>query len=133
MSDQNPRTLPKRITDIYRNWTFQARLLRSVHICLVVVATTSSVLAAAGIGKVISPPWLPGGADPLAALAAIAIGCISAFELGNKANNFRNAWRVLYAAMLRFEEETEYTVEQLIQSYEIAEKLIGDVNVNLRP
>jgi hypothetical protein len=99
-----------------------------VHILLIVVATASSVLAAAGVGKALASRWLPSSSDPLAAIAAVAIAFVSAFDLGGKSNDFRHAWRLLHAAIMRFEEEPDFTVEKLIEAYEQAEKVIGDVN-----
>jgi len=120
--------VPKRIAGIHQHWTRQARLLRVIHIFLVVVATASSVLAAAGVGKVITTKLLPPDVYILAAIAAMSIAFVSAFDLGGKSNDFRNAWRHLHAAIMRFEQEPDYTVEQLIKAYEQAEKDIGDVN-----
>ena len=134
MTDQNHRrAVPKRIADIHDRWTKQARYLRVVHVFLVVIATATSVLAATGLGKTISSRLLPGGGDLLAAMAAVSIGFVSAFDLGGKSNDFRNAWRLLHAAIIRFEEEPDYTVEKLIEAYEQAEKMIGDVNTKQKP
>jgi hypothetical protein len=99
----------------------------------VVIATCSSVLAATGLGKTLAPYiGLPPAVDPLAALAAIAIALVSTFELSAKSNNFRNGWRLLHAAIMRYEEEPDYSVEKLIEAYEQAEKLIGDVKATPR-
>lgn len=114
--------MPSRITKIHEIWSRQVRYLRITHVSLVVIATTSSILVSAGIFKDYF-----GVANPLAIVAAIAIGLVSAFALGDKANNFRNAWRVLNAAIIRYEAEPEFTTEQLIKAYEEAEQLIGDV------
>ena len=114
--------MPSRITKIHAAWSRQVRYLRIAHVSLVVIATTSSILVSAGVLK-----DHYGVANPLAIVAAIAIGLVSAFALGDKSNNFRNAWRVLNAAIMRYEEEPEFTIEQLIKAYEEAERLIGDV------
>lgn len=69
-----------------------------------IVATTSSMPTSENSQGDLTPE-LPAGADSLADSAVIAIRCVSGFEFGNKANNFRNAWRILYEAIPRFEEE----------------------------
>lgn len=126
--EQPKRAIPDRITKIHRVWTRQARYFRAYHVSLVVLATASSILVSAGVLK-----DSLGVANPLAIVAAIAIGLVSAFALGDKANSVRNAWRLLHAAIMRFEEEPEYTMEQLIKAYEEAEKLIGDVKATPNP
>ena len=120
--EHRKRKVPERILRVHRRWTRQVQVLRVTHSCLVIVATISSILASAGVFK--DTLGIP---NPLAVVAAISIGVVSAFTFGDKANNFRRAWRHLHAAIMRFEEEPEYTMEQLIQAYEDAEKLIGDV------
>ncbi len=122
------RTVPDRIAKIHRSWTQQARLFRTIHISLLMLATASSILASAGILK-----DFHGIPNPLAIVAAIAIGAVSAVSLGDKANNFRNAWRLLNAAIMRFEQEPDFTMEQLIKAYEDAEKQIGDVRGSSNP
>lgn len=122
------RPVPDRIAQIHAAWTRQARLFRAIHISLILLATTSSILASAGILK-----DFHGVANPLAIVAAIAIGLVSAVALGDKANAFRSAWRLLSAAIMRFEEEPDFTVEQLIKTYEEAEKQIGDIRGSSKP
>jgi hypothetical protein len=128
-NDTQSRRVPERILKIHRRWTGQVKVLQTVHVLLVVTATTASILAAAGLGK----GWSPVVENPLSIVAAVAIGLVSAFELGNKANSFRNAWRVLHAAIMRFEEDAAYSVNQLIGEYEAAEKLIGDTKATPTP
>src|SRR6185436_2026442 len=99
---QTKRPVPDRITKIHEAWTGQARYFRVSHVSLVVIATASSILASAGVFK-----DSLGVANPLAIVAAIAIGLVSAFALGDKANSFRKGWRLLHAAIMRFEEEPE--------------------------
>jgi hypothetical protein len=60
-------------------------------------------------------------------LAAMSVGILSALDLGVKANGLRNAWRHMNAAIARYHNIPEFTVEQLIQAYEEAEVLIGDL------
>ncbi len=88
-SDKQSRKVPERILKIHREWTHQATMLRTVHGVWVVIATTASILAAVGLGK----GWSPVVENPLSVVAAVAIGLVTAFELGNMANSFRNAWR----------------------------------------
>ena len=97
---------------------------------LVIAATVSSVCAAAGLGKNLLKSRGYPDVNPLSVVAAISISLTSAFELGNKANNVRNGWRMLHAGIMRYEQEPDFTSEELIGVYEKAEKLIGDVNAH---
>jgi hypothetical protein len=48
-----------------------------------------------------------------------------------KSNNMRRAWRILNTAVLRYQNEKEFTMEKLIEAYKIGEETIGDVTVAL--
>ncbi|SRR6266699_2393583 len=124
------RQTPDRITKVIRSWGRKAVVLRWLHTGLVVIAVVTSISASAGValGFFDGSGFLSNVQSPLSVVAAIAIGLVSTFDLGTKANNFRNAHRVLRAAIMRYEEEAGYNVEDLIKAYESGERLIGDVN-----
>ncbi|HEV2478082.1 MAG TPA: hypothetical protein VGS79_00400 [Puia sp.] len=44
-----------------------------------------------------------------------------------KGNNARQAWRILNAALYKYETGI-YTIKELIHDYEIGEKIVGDVD-----
>ena len=50
---------------------------------------------------------------------------MSAYDLGSKSNRQRRAWRKLNAAMIRYEEKPDFTVEDLNKAYEGAKRLSG--------
>lgn len=52
--------------------------------------------------------------------------------LGSKGNRMRSAWRILNAAKIRFETDDNYPFETLMDKYEEAEELIGDVKEDIR-
>ena len=115
------RHIPERIAEIYKTWTMQAGGLRLFHVALIIAATISSVCAAAGLGKNLLKSRGYPDVNPLSVVAAISISLTSAFELGSKANNVRNGWRMLHAGIMRYEEEPDFTIEELIGVYEKAE------------
>ena len=60
-------------------------------------------------------------------IAAISIAFLTAFNLGAKSNNTRNAWRLLNTAILRFNEGI-LNKEGVINAYEKGEALIGGIS-----
>jgi hypothetical protein len=126
------RELPVQIEKNFKNWTMLSSLLRLVHIILGLVATVCSILVAMEIKKIDNErkKWL-------AFTAAISYSILSAFDLGDKANRTRTAWREMNAAIIRYQEGVDTSKANLIMKYEEAEKIIGDVkpspkdNVNI--
>lgn len=86
-----------------------------------VVATFFSLLTAAGIQSI-----GPGISQIFAFIAALSISMMTAFNLGAKSNNTRNAWRKLNAAMMKFNQGI-VSKEYVIRAYEEGESLIGGV------
>jgi hypothetical protein len=116
------RRVPDKILKQLDKWSFHTRVLRISHFLLVGVATICSVLVASRLSpsSYISLDWL-------AALAAISIGLINAFDLGSKSNMMRKAWRNLNAAVIWFEADDTVTVKQVVDVYKQGEEIIGDV------
>lgn len=64
--------------------------------------------------------------------AAIGYGIIATFDLGNKANRTREAWRLLNVAVLRYQREPDFTMRELLDAYYDGEETIGGVNPHPR-
>ena len=60
-------------------------------------------------------------------IAAISIAFLTAFNLGAKSNNTRNAWHLLNTAILRFN-EVILNKDEVINAYEKGEALIGGIS-----
>jgi hypothetical protein len=119
-----PRPVPPQLEATFKAWEGQAFRLR-IHVSLLVSASVFSILTASD---------LVARARPFCAVAAaLSVGILSALDLGAKANGLRNAWRHMNAAMARYASIPTFTVEQLIQAYEDAETLIGDLPSGPRP
>lgn len=99
-----------------------ARGLRFIHVGLGVSATFFSLLAAAQIGSIQDEY-----AKVFAFIAAISIALMTGFNLGEKSNNVRNAWRELNAAVIAFNSNEKISEEEVIKAYREGEKRIGDV------
>jgi hypothetical protein len=116
------RQVPIEISKELAKWLRNSRLLRGAHLSLGTAAIVLSVLVASQIRSL----------DPvvvslLAAGSAIATGLLTGFDLGTKANQVRNAWRLLNSAVIEFQENPNYPVETLIATYSHGEQMIGDV------
>ena len=111
-------------------WSVKGRLLRGIHIILGISATIFSLLAATFI-QIESP--VDGNinnylAKIFALIAAASIALMTSFDLGTKSNNMIRAWRLLNAAVIKFNNvKEEGDVQKVIENYEKAEEIIGDV------
>jgi hypothetical protein len=103
-------------------WGSNTTKLWAVHITLGVIATFFSLLTASQIGHI---------DDQIARIfgfiAALAISLMTAFNLGAKSNNTRNAWRRLNTAIMKFNENL-MSKNGVIAAYEQGESLIGGVS-----
>lgn len=117
------RPAPQHIRQYLCIWHTQAKWMRITHTLLILAATISAVIAASPYKDY----TIYGQTISFSIIAAIAINIVAAFNLGQKANGFRNAWRILNAAIMRYEQDANFTTEQLIKEYEKGELLIGDV------
>ena len=62
-------------------------------------------------------------------IAALSIALFTAFNLGAKSNNTRNAWRLLNTSVLRFNQGI-LEKDEVINAYENGEALIGGISFN---
>jgi Flp pilus assembly pilin Flp len=102
-------------------WERLARILRLIHVLLGTSATFFSLLAAAQIGSIQDEY-----AKLFAFIAALSIALMTGFNLGEKSNNVRNAWRELNAAVIAFN-NGKLEEEEVIEAYRKGETRIGDV------
>jgi len=117
------KEIPKQIVDNFRIWEMQAGLLRALHIILGLVATASSIIAASSIKKIQDSQ----AKAIFSIIAAVSFSILSAFDLGDKANKERTAWRNMNTAIIRYQQGVDTSKANLIDAYEDAERTIGDV------
>ena len=103
-------------------WQLMAFGLRFIHALLGVMAIVFSLLAAAQIGSIVDEY-----AKIFALIGAISIALMTGFNLGDKSNAVRNAWRLLNGTVIAFN-KCEATDKQLIDAYNKEETIIGDVS-----
>jgi hypothetical protein len=78
-----------------QQWGNNTRILWAFFIFLGIFATFFSLLAATGFGGDLL-------SRVFAFIAALSIAFLTAFNLGARSNDTRNAWRLLNTAVLRF-------------------------------
>ena len=103
-------------------WGSNTTKLWIIHITLGIIATFFSLLTASQIGHIDDQYSRIFGF-----IAALSISLLTAFNLGAKSNNTRNAWRKLNLAVIKFNEHM-ITKNALISAYAQGESLIGGVN-----
>jgi len=103
-------------------WENMAFLLRIAHVTLGVSAIFFSLLAASQIGSLHDD-----AVKIFAFLAAVSVALMTGFNLGEKSNNARNAWRNLNTSIMRFN-SNEVSEQEVINAYQEGEKQIGDIN-----
>jgi len=59
--------------------------------------------------------------------SSASIGLLTAFDMVNKRNKYRAAWRFWYGKYMLYEIGS-ITIEQLLQYYEHAEQMVGNLN-----
>ncbi|VVB89409.1 Uncharacterised protein [uncultured archaeon] len=121
------KKVPEKIQQQLDKWHSNSNWLRRFHILLGLIVIVSSVTVAARLVDVNSNfmSWV-------AWLAAVSSTLLTSMMIETKSNHYRQAWRLLYTAVLRFENEDGFTYKELNDAYEQGEKTIGDVEVKLR-
>ena len=124
------RALPKEIEDRFADWDHMALRLRVVSTGLGLIAIVCSILVASDVGE-LDDGWRRG----LAITTAIATALLTGLGLTSKSNNTRAAWRLMNAARLRYVERVVEDDRQakadLIDAYERAETMIGDITISV--
>jgi hypothetical protein len=102
-------------------WELVATILRLIYLTLGVVAIFFSLLAAVQIGSI-----QDAYAKIFAFIAAVSIAFMSGFNLTDKSNNVRAAWRELNAGVMKYNTGDINDID-LIEIYREQKKKIGDV------
>jgi len=107
-------------------WKRMARNLRFSQILLGLLATFFSILTATTVSVGIQN--FDSYSKYFAFIAAVSIGIMTAFDLGTKSNNMMDAWRLLAAAVMKFNTGPTPSERQVvIDAWVKGEKTIGDV------
>lgn len=107
-----------------KNWNLLSNMLRTLHLTF-------------GLIGIICPFLVASFADEfdlilykiIAFIGALSITIFWKFDIGTKANNFRQAWKILDIAYTYYLEDPSKTME-LARAKEKGEKIIGSVNPN---
>ncbi|MBN1397598.1 MAG: hypothetical protein JXA06_06170 [Bacteroidetes bacterium] len=118
------RNIPTELHQREQMWRIGAEFHRLSYLVLALIGTISWILIFTDVAR-LRPyhRWL-------ALASALAFGIISAFDLGTKANQFRDGYRILNTATMRYEVDSTFTIDQLINAYQEGERTIGSVKPN---
>lgn len=120
------KEIPKKVEKQFKKWERQVVVLRFFHVLLGIIAIVASLIVAAKINS-FDKEWI----EWIALTAAVSTGLMTGLGLGSKGNRMRSAWRILNAAKIRYESEI-INEKALVDKYEEAEELIGDVKEDIR-
>jgi hypothetical protein len=112
------------ILEYLGRWDLWATVLRITHVLLGTLGIFFSLLAASQIGSIQDEY-----AKIFAFIAAVSISLMAAFNLSEKSNNVRKAWRELNAAVMKFNENI-IDEKEIIEIYRNQEAVVGDVTFN---
>jgi hypothetical protein len=116
------REIPTEIAGQLRKWNRMARCLRILQVSLGVLGTASAftVTTFAGeLGTLLVKVF--------SFAAALAIGILTAFDIGGKANATRQAHRLLNLAVVRYLYLPASSLDNLFDSYAQAQEIVGGV------
>lgn len=140
---QPPQTkdpISNRISGCLSWWGASAILLRTAFVILMILSIGSSVLiGGSSVGATTTTttgsttsgtsttaflqPWQ---VLTLSATAAISVGIMSGLDLRGNADRVRRAWRVLNSAVIHYETDPNFTVQELNEAYTKAEDIISE-------
>jgi hypothetical protein len=125
MATPTPRQVPEGYLALLPVWNNLATNLQRIYVLLGACATISSIVVATFTEQLGTL-----GVKIVSFILAVSLGLITAFDLGNKANSARTAWRLLNAAVLAYANDPDYSVQDLYKQYLAGEALLGPVKYN---
>ena len=105
----------------YNRWATQ---LQALTVILTILAIVSSITIGFFAGELPSVYI-----KVMAGLAAISTSLLTGLRLTKKAQDFRDAYRYLQHALYLYKATEKFTIEDLIEAFQAAEKTVGHVEV----
>lgn len=91
---------------------------------ILTITVASKIIGTEQILGIEASSWVAWG-------AAISTGLLASLNIGGKANNIWNGWRILNEAKMRYMNQDEFKIDKLIDAYRDAEKTIGGVDIKV--
>lgn len=121
--------IPPLILDNFRRWDLIASSLRILQVVLGVIGTAAALLV-----TTFTTELGTFRTKLLTFVAALCLGTLTAFDIGGKANQTRNAWRDLAVALFKYQhpkpssdQSSYHSFDDLIAAYKHADEVVGDV------
>jgi hypothetical protein len=128
VSMKNPEAVVQDIESLVKRYNIWATQLQALTVLLTILAIVSSIMIGFFAGE-LSDVYI----KVLAGVAAISTSLLTGLRLTKKAQDIRDAYRYLQHALYLYKATDSYTIENLIASYEAAEKTVGHVEVEDTP
>ena len=101
--------------------------IQALLVSLGLIATVASLIVATFSGQFAGDNlWM---LKAFAFVAALASGLLTTFSLSKKNQEIWAAWRMMNAAILRYQYDPSYTPIQLIDTWEKAETILGNATI----
>jgi hypothetical protein len=122
---ENENEVLEKISKVNATWHRMANSLRFLQALLGTAAILCSLFVTAFAGS----KWLetPECIKLLSFIATASLTLLTAFNISQKGNNARNAWRHLNKAIMQ-KKNGNISTDELIKAYEEGEKILGDVD-----
>ena len=117
-----PRAIPQKIQVLLNDWDRYFRSWWRYHYIFGVLGTVSSITVASNPKFLSGVPYL---LELLAWLAAVCIALITFLMPSRRAKAYVSAWRVLHDACTRYETDSTYQLQQLLDAAKRGEELIS--------
>jgi hypothetical protein len=117
------REIPAEILSHLHDWEKMANWDRGLQMALGVTGLAAALALSTFADFFKSPYWT----KMLAFIAALCFGVLSAFDIGGKADAARTGWRHLNTAILKYQNNPKYTIDNLIDAYSDGEAMVGNV------
>jgi hypothetical protein len=126
LAQPNVEPVPPEISNASGIYLTMGKRVQVLMVFLGLIAFIASLVVAT-FGDTFTNQWIT---KSIAFAAALATGVVTLFNLTKKNQEIWAAWRMLNAAILRYQYEPGYTLKQLIDTWEQAEKTLGNATIN---
>ena len=128
VAGKNRAAVIKDVETLVKRYNLWATELQALTVLLTILAIVSSIMIGFFAGE-LSAIYI----KIMAGIAAVSTSLLTGLRLTKKAQDIRDAYRYLQRALYLYKATDSFTIENLIESYEAAEKTVGHVEVEDTP
>ncbi|MBE9584023.1 hypothetical protein IM792_06140 [Mucilaginibacter sp. JRF] len=124
--------IEKDIVEALKVYHSMAIKLHSIYVVLGLIAISSSVFVTTFVSGSLQSGVYKDALPYVSFAATASLTLITAFNLGNKANNCRKGWRYLHYAFARYKADI-IKLPELLKARDEAETILGGVDFQYNP